>query len=139
MKEGRIILPTGSRSAGLDTAILLAFQMGIAATFGGATISDGRGYWKGETEPILIVDVAYEPTWDNDAKLYDIARKFLDDAKQESVYVRYANGNVQFVTALSCMDNGEKEPFDWDRLRADMHEPPDDLDDVIKDDTHETA
>jgi hypothetical protein len=132
MREGRIILPMGG-CARLPSADAITR---IADTFGGYTVTTGFGKWKnGEgklySEDVRIVDVAYEPNWDNDAKLYDIASRFQQEAKQESVYVRYANGTVQFVSAQSCMDNGEKEPFDWDRLRQDVGEAADDSGDIV--------
>lgn len=122
MREARFIFPGGSSTI---------FGR-IVSEFGGATIYNGAGYWGQEApEYVKIVDVAYEPSEANDRKLYDIAYAFKQEAEQEAVYLRYGNGHVQMVTALSCMDNGEKEPFDWERLREELHEPADDLADTV--------
>jgi hypothetical protein len=136
MREGRIILPMGG-CARLPSADAITR---IADTFGGYTVTTGFGKWKnGEgklySEDVRIVDVAYEPNWDNDAKLFDIASRFQQEAKQESVYIRYANGVVQLVTAQSCMQSKQVlvEPgeFDWDKLRADLNEPADEPGDTV--------
>lgn len=104
MKEARLILPLGQFPHQSTITSLIEI-------FGGVTISKGRGFWKPKDNPILeeyveIVDVAYEPSDENDAKLYDIAWQFGKDAKQVEVYLRYGNGHVQMVTEKSCMDNG---------------------------------
>lgn len=122
MKEARLILPTvpGSMNAIQE----------INKVFHGSTVVVGEGYWKSTSERVYIVDVAYTPSQESDEELYDIARTFLDDANQKSVYLRYGNGNVQFVTEKSCMENGET--FDWDRLREDIHKAPDDVNDCVQ-------
>jgi hypothetical protein len=139
MREGRIVLP-------ITTATNIAYhdaKQRLVDAFGGITVTFGNGTYKGEhwttTEPVEIIDVAYVPEWDNDAKLYDIASRFQQEAKQESVYVRYANGVVQLVTAQSCMQSNAvfveagqlKDEFTWEKLRADLNEPADDPGDVV--------
>lgn len=108
MKEARIILP-------IDDNTTLAVQEcinEIRDEFNGATVYGGVGVWKfpstGQpiSENVSIVDIAYEPSDENDAKLFDIAWKFREDAKQQSVYLRYGNGHVQMVTEFCCMNNG---------------------------------
>lgn len=121
MREARLILPTVSSS-------LNAIEE-INKVFGGSTVTTGAGYWKGTSENIFVVDVGYDETAKSDAELYNIARTFLDDAKQEAVYLRYGNGHVQMVTEKSCMDNGE---FDWEGLRDDIHKAPDDENDIVQ-------
>lgn len=129
MREARLILPFSTMGA-VDTVI-----KSIVDAFGGLTLFSGSGWWKqDEPEPVRIVDIAYEPNEENDRKLYDIAYAFKQTAWQEAVYLRYGNGHVQMVTEYSCMDNGEKPAFDWDALRNELHEPEDDLSDVV--DTH---
>lgn len=104
MKEARIILP-------VDAKGVFDAETTIVNTFGGYTIYNARGRWIAPSgqpfdEAVAIVDIAYEPSNENDAKLYDIAWKFREDAKQVEVYLRYGNGHVQMVSEKSCMDNG---------------------------------
>lgn len=106
MKEARLILTTANMSAIIDT------QNAISKAFGGFTTYSGVGQWNDPktgqpfSETIIITDVAYEPSDENDAKLYDIAWQFCENAKQSEVYLRYGNGHVQMVSEKSCMDNG---------------------------------
>lgn len=105
MKEARLILPSARLSAVSTTHAALLKE------FGGYTVYHGSGEWAAPSgqplfEDILITDIAYEPTDENDAKLYDIAWQFREDAKQVEVYLRYGNGHVQMVSEKSCMDNG---------------------------------
>jgi Protein of unknown function (DUF3574) len=128
MKEARIILINESAIFDPMRNALKA----IAETFGGYTQYFASGIWidpEGNEigESARIVDIAYEPSRLNDEKLFDIADKYREEAKQHSVYLRYGNGHVQLVTACSCMDNGE---FDWDLLRKDLHRDADLIDDV---------
>jgi hypothetical protein len=121
LREARLILPTVPGS-------LKAIHE-INKVFGGSTVVTGTGYWKGASESIFVVDIAYDPSTDTDTNLYDIAYTFLKEGKQESVYLRYGNGNVQFVAEPSCMNNGE-DTFDWEKLRSDLHRDPDDPNDI---------
>lgn len=108
MREARIIFP----AEGKNTIEVRECIHQIKIAFGGATVTDGFGYWlhpNGEhvQEIVRIADIAYEPTQENDAKLYDLAWTFRKNAEQIAVYLRYGNGHVQMVTMNSCMDNGE--------------------------------
>lgn len=139
MKEARLIMPL-SLILHIETAEAILSQ-----AFGGVTRYHGEGKWKSDdgdmvAENVVILDVAYEPNRENDLKLYDIADQFRNITGENAVYLRYGNGNVQLVTARSCMDNGEKEAFDWDRLRREL-EPnaPDDIGEIIPDTTHPVA
>lgn len=127
MREARLILPT------TDATIQAVGKTinDVSARFGGVTITEGYGRWKSEQEDVFILDIAYEPSFINDSELYDLANAFREDAKQEAVYLRYGNGFVQLVMALSCMDNGE-ETFDWEKLQNDLHRLNDDPNDVIE-------
>lgn len=107
-------------------------QNDIVAAFGGFTGYRGEGAWtsptgKAEREDVVIVDIAYEPSKENDAKLHDIAWQFLKNANQVEVYLRYGNGHVQMVQELSCMNNGE---FEWEALAASVGRVKDDLTDI---------
>lgn len=124
MKEARIIFPVTfsvmAREAAIDA---------LVSAFGGATVYSGLGHWKDPNgkyveEEVRIVDVAYEVSWVNDARLYDIAWDYRHDAGQIEVYLRYGNGNVQMVSERSCMDNGEKE-FNFHELLRDLHQAED--------------
>lgn len=101
MKEARMILPIAWQST-VDK---------LTELFGGTTVYSAKGTWKSPNgtvmfESVQVVDVAYEPSDENDANLYDIAWAYRESASQEEVYLRYGNGHVQMVTELSCMDNG---------------------------------
>lgn len=105
MKEARIIFPKGNIEATLRA------QQALSKEFGGFTSYSGLGQWVAASgqplsEFITINDIAYEPSDEADAKLYDIAWQFREDAKQQEVYLRYGNGHVQMVSERSCMDNG---------------------------------
>lgn len=112
MKEARIILPDMNAE---QQAALYEVQKHIVAAFGGCTVTSGYGYWVDPKttlnigEVVKLVDVAYIPSIEADNKLYDIANAFRIDCKQEAVYLRYGNGNVQLVTADSTMDNGQNQ------------------------------
>lgn len=134
MREARIIFPVeGPLNYAMQECI-----RNIIHAFGGATITDGIGHWlhpNGEylKEIIRVADIAYEPNAENDAKLYDLAHTFQQRTNQVEVYLRYGNGNVQMVTAKSCMDNGEKPPFDWERLNEELRPAVhDDINDVAE-------
>lgn len=108
VKEARIIFPRETPNQ--NTAI---YQMNraIIAEFGGASEFVGNGFWKAPNgkefaEEIIAFDIAYEPSDENDAKLYDIAWHAMNQAGEQSVYLRYGNGHVQLITEKSCMDNG---------------------------------
>lgn len=124
MREARLIF--------MSSATGYAYLGTILEKFGGATTFNSFGWWKGTKESILVIDIVYEPSPDNDAKLYDIANSYRQSDKQESVYLRYGNGHVQFVTEKSCMDNGENDSFDWEKLRIDIHKAPDDETDIVE-------
>lgn len=110
MKEAKIIFPVNlETSDAVDSAM-----KNIIDTWGGATSVISTGYWRNPTDPtnkihmevVKAVEIAYEPSDEMDAKLYDIAWQFREAAKQVEVYLRYGNGHVQMVTEKSCMDNG---------------------------------
>lgn len=131
MKEARIVIPDGG---GTRKMHILQLQDKLIEAFGGTTTTLGYGRWNGphgrEDEDVVIIDVAYETTRENDAKLFDMVQAFRNVSDEKAVYLRYGNGTVQMVGERGCMDNGEKEPFDWEKLRQEMGEPADDLNDV---------
>lgn len=130
MKEARIIFPV---LGPLNEAMQAALHM-IYHAFGGATVFPAEGYWLHPNgsyiqEPVRVADIAYEPSDENDRKLFDIAWHLRAAANQVEVYLRYGNGNVQMVQELSCMNNGE---FDWNSLVDSVHRPQEDLTDVVE-------
>lgn len=130
MKEARLVLPNKACN-GVCTAATLVCLNAVAEKFGGYTQTLGSGLWvspDGEriAEPVRIVDIAMEENEANGLALYDIADAFREAAKQEAVYVRYASGNVQFVSARSCYEDS----FDWEQFRKDIHRDADLLSDV---------
>lgn len=107
MKEARIIYPQGGP---LNQKLRDAFHR-VTSEFGGCTEYVADGYWKAPSgdvvqERVKIMDIAYVPNDENDAKLYDIAWAMREAGGQVEVYLRYGNGHVQMVSAMSCMDNG---------------------------------
>lgn len=115
MKEARIIFPV---EGALNQAVQRCLS-NITHTFGGCTIIEGMGHWlhpNGQylQENVRIADIAYEPSEENDAKLYDLAWDFREAGNQVEVYLRYGNGHVQMVTERSCMDNGE---WNWKQFQ----------------------
>lgn len=129
MREARIIVPTENA---VHMAALDKLKKAIVLVFGGLTVTSGVGYWtspKGvtEREMVSILEISYEPSKINDAKLFDIAWQFREDAHQVEVYLRYGNGHVQMVQELSCMNNNE---FDWEALAASVGRVKDDLSDI---------
>lgn len=74
----------------------------VAKTFGGFTVTEGRGGWVNESgrlfdEPILRVTIACENTPENSGKLKQIAINYKEAASQEAVYIRGYNNQVTFV------------------------------------------
>lgn len=105
LREARIILVQNDLR--LDGTLIA-----IAAAFGGFTSYSAQGGWTDpkdnsfKREEVLIVDIAYEQNTETDMKLFEIAMKYREDAKQQEVYLRYGNGHVQMVDIHSIMDNG---------------------------------
>lgn len=113
VREGRIIYPSDGP---LNQAMQDALHT-LRTVFGGSTVYPATAHWAnaGELmqENVYICDVAYEPTYENDCKLYAIAQDIRKALSQIEVYVRYSNGHVQFVSAHSiAMDNGEEHTTD---------------------------
>lgn len=106
MREGRLIL------SGVNGAADRACEHEICNVFGGCTITSGHGHWRRPSDGAMIedalriVDIAYVPSAENDAKLYAIAVEYLHASGEDAVYCRYANGYIQLVDRKSDMDNG---------------------------------
>ena len=104
MREACIILPIADNEGnGLDN-VHSELKRDLCAWFGGCTVTKGDGAWlnsqgKLYQEPVAIYTVAMEPSEANRFKLWDLARRLATDARQQAIYVRYADGSVDFVTA----------------------------------------
>lgn len=130
LREARIILINSAEHVLAMRDCLNA----IGLAFGGYTQILGMGAWQPTegnllSESVRMVEIAYQPSRENDEKLYDIANEYRQAAKQFSVYLRYGNGHVQLVEAMSCMDNGE---FEWEDFRKAIHRDADLLNDVVE-------
>jgi hypothetical protein len=124
MKEGRLIFPRGGSGAALD-----AIMSRIVHEFGGCTRYFGVGDWMAPaggriTEPVTIVDIAYEQTDAMHLALFNIARDFMHECKQLSAYVRYGNGVVEIISPDNLVPGFIVDKAcicDWDRPDTSMH------------------
>lgn len=78
-----------------------AFEHRLSETFGGLTTLAGNGYWRTpdgvmQVEPATIYIVAVAE-YGQLAKVAGLVREFLDSTDQQSAYVRYPTGGVEFV------------------------------------------
>lgn len=101
LREARLIV-TAPRDLKTNTVLLLIDIRGLLlAQFGGYTETQGQGGWVGKkgaaADPIVIFDVAMEPTLVNAANLRTVAELIHGRTGQDCVYVRQANGLVEFV------------------------------------------
>lgn len=105
MREAAIIVPRHDNLGREIPAVLAQACETLMSIFGGATIVQAQGYWKGAIgtviEPVNHVTVAYEPSLHADLALQTVARDVAVAADQECVYVRYADGRVELVEQTS--------------------------------------
>ena len=102
MREARIIAPIANLAA------RVRLEESLTNAFGGWTKYAGIGYWHGQRECIAIYDIAVDSG--RELILRVIAGRFCRDAKQECVYLRLPNGNVEFVTAVPLQYSSETSP-----------------------------
>ena len=108
MREARLIVPNNGTThwQGIEDVRAL-----LLAQFGGYTETQGTGGWVGKTgtvtEPIIIFDVAMEPTEMNEMNMRTVAGFVRHRMNQECVYLRQANGQVEFVSPRSACVAGE--------------------------------
>ena len=109
MREARIIAPIANLAA------RVRLEESLTNAFGGWTKYAGIGYWRGlvpqrygQMECIAIYDIAVDP--DRETTLRAIAAQFCWAAKQECVYLRLPNGEVEFVTAELLQYSSETSP-----------------------------
>lgn len=102
MREACIICPQHDNDGQSLQRVLKNSQTALAKQFGGYTCLPGKGGWingagKLQAEPVWQLNVAYEPSAANDAKLESVARYIGHEGRQQAVYVRFASGDVQII------------------------------------------
>ena len=102
MREARLIVPPHKNDGTNHWQGIEDVRERLLAQFGGYTETRGTGGWVGKTckvtEPIIIFDVAMAPSAENEDKMRAIARFVLVEMDQDCVYLRQANGQVEFVS-----------------------------------------
>lgn len=116
LREARIVMPFFATAASLDVHSKL--RKALCDTFGGFTATGGQGGWRAPDGSIVqdnvtVYDVAMDGHRDGP---YDaLARIAIEAGKalnQQSVYVRYCNGNVDIIdieTFVSRADTSARE------------------------------
>ena len=90
MREAKIILP---HDAGERAHAWVSESLGYA--YGGYTVVDGRGYWKGLAEDVAIYYVAVPP--DSETYLRHVAALARQYGCQQCVYLCLPSGDVELV------------------------------------------
>lgn len=99
MREARIIMPFGESNGPVAGEEHDKLALLLSRNFGGCTITTGYGNWvDGDgrlvAEPVAIFDVAMPDTDLNTDRLTILAHETAYRLKQDSVYIRYADGQV---------------------------------------------
>lgn len=102
MREAMVICPQHDNAGKSLQHVRHYAELALSRAFGGCTTTQGKGSWvdpKGEliTEPVWCLTAAYEPNVVNDHSLAQIARYIGAEGKQQAVYTRYADGNVEII------------------------------------------
>lgn len=101
MREALINCPLTDNDGNDVSHVREAAIKTLCDLFGGCTIIDARGVWKGKDqlydEPTRGLVVACEPGDVSDGILRGVAHYIIREAKQEAVYVRYPSGDVEIV------------------------------------------
>ena len=98
MREFKIILP----SFGHDhNAKLLEFEEKLVSIYGGFTRTHADGSWAASSgrvirEPVLVYHVA--ASVDDKHRVTRLARQVARDFDETRIYVRYHDGEVEFVS-----------------------------------------
>jgi len=99
MREGMVICPRGRKYH----AVMMQARDQLIDAFGGCTITASVGSWRGATgqvitEPVWQLVVAYNPFYKVSRLPMERVAQFIGrEAKQQAVYVRYANGHVEII------------------------------------------
>ncbi len=102
LREARLIVPPHANDGTQHWDNVEAVRALLIDGFGGYTETQGAGGYvmasgKTKTEPVVVFDIAMPLTHDAKKTLRAIALFVLRVQKQETVYVRYANGLIEFV------------------------------------------
>ena len=103
--EALIIVPKKNNSGASIRKVRDTAIEAIIAAFGGCTVTEGRGYWKDDTgklyaEPVWKLTTACEPGNENhEDAIQLVGYSVLTLGDQKSVYIRQADGRVQFLSA----------------------------------------
>lgn len=101
MDEARIILPSiDIHNHRINKKQRQKIEEKIINEFGGYTAVPGEGAYTSDkggvtVEPVIVVDIAVRPR--SKRQLETLAKEVALDLNQESVYLRLANGAVEFV------------------------------------------
>lgn len=111
MKYATLILPTVNNDGVDQTDTHCAMQSVLCDTFGGFTMTAGKGGWKHGAlvyhDPVGIYSIAMEDSAIDRAKLESIALFYGHMADQISVMVIHANGAVAFLDCAQAVASRE--------------------------------
>lgn len=102
LREARINLPVVDNTGKLVDTVRDQLARALAESFGGFTLTHGRGGWINADgrlfdKPVYVFDVAADDSEDSEMKLAAIANWLKHAARQDAIYVRYPSGRVQIV------------------------------------------
>jgi len=105
LREARIILPILDNHGAPTTDAHAWLTEALIDTFGGATMLDCNGVWRGpdgkvHRDPGVAYDVAIPDDTRSAYMLRDIAAKACEMARQECVYVRWADHTVSMISQM---------------------------------------
>lgn len=105
LKEARIIIPVADHEDRMYRGFMEATRAHMCKCFGGYTETRGSGGWQPPlppnapvvTEDVYIFDITIDTSGEDNLKLQHIAERVCARMGQSCVYVRWPNGEVQFV------------------------------------------
>ena len=101
LREAQIILPQATNDGAATIDVQTALVSALVVDFGGCTTTQGVGHWFDGTrtisEPVYINTVAMQDNSEGRAMLANDARVAGHRAGQACMYVRHANGEVEFI------------------------------------------
>lgn len=117
-REAKIILPMVTNQGMPLEKVHTDLGKELTDRFGGATVSFGDlGLWAGPlgataAEPVGVFLVAVDDTAEVKAEIAEIAERYGRRAGQHTMYVRHADGEVQFLALEAANDNIIEFPQD---------------------------
>lgn len=102
MRNAYLVLPT-SDNDGEQTDSHAALQLVLADSFGGFTVTYGKGAWRDDStsravyDSVAVYAIAMSDISENETKLESIARFYGHMTGQTCVMVTHARGDVVFV------------------------------------------